>query len=188
MRALYWNGVNDLRAGTVGDLEIVDAHAAIPRVSLSATCGSDLHFIDGYIPTMKPGDVIGHEFMGVIDDIGPEVKRVANGDRVAIPSLIVCGQCWYCEHDLYSPSDNTHLKPELQALLREAIMACGKGVTVPPPCARPHGRANPRLPCHAPLLARGRAARLRHAQTADRRLCARGVRTVKVAVHRKPAM
>ncbi|WOD17289.1 alcohol dehydrogenase catalytic domain-containing protein [Paraburkholderia kirstenboschensis] len=176
-----------MRVGTVEDREIVDLHSAIPRVRLSATCGSDLRFIDGYIPTMKPSDVIGHEFMGVIDDIGPEVKRVANGDRVAIPALIVCDQCWYCQHDLYSLSDNTHLEPELQALLREDIMACGKGGRLPAPCARPQGRAKRRLPCHAPLLAQGRAARLRHVQTEDRRLCARGVRPVKVAVHRKPA-
>ena len=64
MRALYWNGVNDLRVETVTDPEIVNPHDAILQVTLSTTCGSDLHFIDGYIPTMKPGDVIGHEFMG----------------------------------------------------------------------------------------------------------------------------
>lgn len=117
MRALYWNGVNDLRVGTVKDPEIVNPHDAILRVSMSTTCGSDLHFIDGYIPTMKPGDVIGHEFMGVIEEIGPEVKRVTKGDRVVVPSFVVCGQCWYCQHSLYSLCDNTHPKPELQAPL-----------------------------------------------------------------------
>jgi len=114
MRALYWNGVNDLRVGTVKDPEIVNPHDAILRVGLSTTCGSDLHFIDGYIPTMKAGDVIGHEFMGVVEEVGPAVKRVAKGDRVVVPSFIVCGQCWYCEHKLYSLCDNTHPKPELQ--------------------------------------------------------------------------
>ncbi len=102
MRALYWNGVNDLRVGTVKDPEIVNPHDAILRVSLSTTCGSDLHFIDGYIPTMKAGDVIGHEFMGVIEEVGPAMKRVRKGDRVVVPSFIVCGQCWYCQHSLYS--------------------------------------------------------------------------------------
>ncbi|VXC95953.1 hypothetical protein BURKHO8Y_70066 [Burkholderia sp. 8Y] len=106
-----------MRVGTVKDPEIINPHDAILRVSLSTTCGSDLHFIDGYIPTMKSGDVIGHEFMGVIEDIGPEVKRFANGDRVVVPSFIVCGQCWYCQHSLYSLCDNTHPKPELQAPL-----------------------------------------------------------------------
>ena len=117
MRALYWNGVNDLRVGTVKDPEILNPRDAILRVSLSTTCGSDLHFIDGYIPTMKAGDVIGHEFMGVIEDVGPEVRKVKKGDRVVVPSSIVCGQCWYCEHNLYSLCDNTHPKPELQAPL-----------------------------------------------------------------------
>ena len=79
MRALCWNGVNDLRVETVTDPEIVNPHDAILRVTLSTTCGSDLHFIDGYIPTMKPGDVIGHEFMGEVDEVGPEVKQGEEG-------------------------------------------------------------------------------------------------------------
>ena len=114
MRALYWNGVNDLRVGTVRDPEIVNPHDAILRVTLSTTCGSDLHFIDGYIPTMKPGDVIGHEFMGVIEEVGPEVRTVRKGDRVVVPSFVACGQCWYCQRNLHSLCDNTHPKPELQ--------------------------------------------------------------------------
>jgi threonine dehydrogenase-like Zn-dependent dehydrogenase len=114
MRALCWNGVNDLRVETVKDPEIINPHDAILRVTMSTTCGSDLHFIDGYIPTMKPGDVIGHEFMGVVEDVGPEVGKVKKGDRVVVPSFIVCGQCWYCNHQLYSLCDNTHPKPELQ--------------------------------------------------------------------------
>ena len=89
MRALYWNGVNDLRVETVPDPTIVNPHDAILKVTLSTTCGSDLHFIDGYIPTMKPGDVIGHEFMGEVVETGPEVKKVKKGDRVVVPSFIV---------------------------------------------------------------------------------------------------
>jgi threonine dehydrogenase-like Zn-dependent dehydrogenase len=114
MRALIWNGVNDLRVETVKDPEIVNPHDCILRVTMSTTCGSDLHFIDGYIPTMKAGDVIGHEFMGVVEDVGPEVKKVKKGDRVVVPSFITCGQCWYCKNKLYSLCDNTHPKPELQ--------------------------------------------------------------------------
>ena len=114
MRALYWNGVNDLRVGTVKDPEITNPHDAILRVTLSTTCGSDLHFIDGYIPSMKAGDVIGHEFMGVVEEVGPEVRRIRKGDRVVVPSFIACGQCWYCQHSLHSLCDNTHPKPELQ--------------------------------------------------------------------------
>jgi len=114
MRALYWNGVNDLRVGTVPDPEIINPRDAILRVTMSTTCGSDLHFIDGYIPTMREGDIIGHEFMGVIEEVGPDVTQVKRGDRVVVPSFIVCNQCWFCQHDLYSLCDNTNPNWELQ--------------------------------------------------------------------------
>jgi threonine dehydrogenase-like Zn-dependent dehydrogenase len=114
MRALCWNGVNDLAVETVPDPAIVNPHDAILRVRLTTTCGSDLHFIDGYLPTMRAGDVIGHEFMGEVVEVGPEVTRVRPGDRVVVPSFIGCGRCWYCEHDLWSLCDNTNPNPELQ--------------------------------------------------------------------------
>jgi threonine dehydrogenase-like Zn-dependent dehydrogenase len=114
MRALCWNGINDLRVENVPDPEIVTPHDAILRVTMSTTCGSDLHFIDGYIPTMRQGDVIGHEFMGVVEEVGPEVRKVKKGDRVVVPSFIVCGACWYCQHGLYSLCDNTNPNAELQ--------------------------------------------------------------------------
>ncbi|OJH37734.1 zinc-dependent alcohol dehydrogenase [Cystobacter ferrugineus] len=114
MRALCWNGINDLRVENVPDPEIVNPHDAILKVTMSTTCGSDLHFIDGYIPTMREGDVIGHEFMGEVVEVGHEVKKVKKGDRVVVPSFIVCGNCWYCQHDLYSLCDNTNPKPEVQ--------------------------------------------------------------------------
>ncbi|MFP2901731.1 zinc-dependent alcohol dehydrogenase [Corallococcus sp. 4LFB] len=114
MRALCWNGVNDLRVETVPDPEIVNPHDAILRVTMSTTCGSDLHFIDGYLPTMKAGDIIGHEFMGEVVEVGRDVKRVKKGDRVVVPSFIVCGSCWYCDHQLWSLCDNTNPKPEYQ--------------------------------------------------------------------------
>src|SRR4051812_13949212 len=114
MRALCWNGVNDLRVETVPDPEILNPRDVILKVKLSTTCGSDLHFIDGYIPTMREGDVIGHEFMGEIVDVGKEVRKVKKGDRVVVPSFICCGSCWYCRHDLYSLCDNTNPKGELQ--------------------------------------------------------------------------
>ena len=114
MRALLWNGVNDLRVETVPDPELVNPHDVILRVTASTTCGSDLHLIDGYIPTMREGDVIGHEFMGVVEEVGPEVKKIKKGDRVVVPSFICCGACWYCRHDLYSLCDNTNPTPEAQ--------------------------------------------------------------------------
>ncbi|GEL73799.1 MULTISPECIES: zinc-dependent alcohol dehydrogenase [Myxococcus] len=114
MRALCWNGINDLGVETVGDPRIVNPHDVILQVRMSTTCGSDLHFIDGYIPTMRKGDVIGHEFMGTVVEKGPAVKKVQVGDRVVVPSFIGCGSCWYCQHDLWSLCDNTNPKGELQ--------------------------------------------------------------------------
>ncbi len=114
MRALCWNGVNDLRVETVPDPEIVNPKDVILKVTLSTTCGSDLHFIDGFIPTMRAGDVIGHEFMGEVVEVGAEVKKVQPGDRVVVPSFISCGGCWYCQRDLYSLCDNTNPNAELQ--------------------------------------------------------------------------
>ena len=116
MRALCWNGINDLRVETVPDPEIVTPHDAILQVTMSTTCGSDLHFIDGYIPTIRQGDVIGHEFMGEVVEVGSEVQKVKKGDRVVVPSVIVCGTCWYCQHELYSLCDNTNPNAELQQL------------------------------------------------------------------------
>ena len=113
MRALCWMGVNDLQVNTVPDARVVNPHDVVLKVRLTTTCGSDLHLIDGYIPTMREGDVIGHEYMGEIVEVGPEATTFKVGDRVVVPSFLGCGACWYCEHDLYSLCDNTHPKPEL---------------------------------------------------------------------------
>ncbi|HEX4773646.1 MAG TPA: zinc-dependent alcohol dehydrogenase [Bryobacteraceae bacterium] len=117
MRALCWNGVNDLRVETVPDPVIVNPDDVILRVTMSTTCGSDLHFIDGYIPSMRAGDVIGHEFMGEVVETGRDVKKIKKGDRVVVPSFICCGQCWYCQHDLWSLCDNTNPNAEMQSAL-----------------------------------------------------------------------
>lgn len=113
MRALTWQGVNQLSVETVPDPHVVNPHDVVLKVGLSSVCGSDLHFIDGYLPTMREGDVIGHEFMGEVVEVGAEVEGLAVGDRVVVPSFIGCGECWYCTHDLYSLCDNSHPKPEL---------------------------------------------------------------------------
>ena len=114
MRALCWNGINDLRVETVNDPKILNPRDAILKVKLTTTCGSDLHFIGGYLPSMKPGDVIGHEFMGEIVEVGPEVRKFKAGDRVVVPSFVSCGCCHYCQGGLFSLCDNTHPKAELQ--------------------------------------------------------------------------
>jgi threonine dehydrogenase-like Zn-dependent dehydrogenase len=117
MRALCWNGINELGVETVPDPQIVNPRDAILKVKLTTTCGSDLHFIDGYVPTMRKGDVIGHEFMGEVVEVGSAVKKVKKGDRVVVPSFICCGACWYCRHDLWSLCDNTNPNAELQETL-----------------------------------------------------------------------
>lgn len=114
MRALCCNGVNELVVESVPDPAIVNPHDAVVKVSMSTTCGSDLHFIDGYLPTVSKGDVIGHEFMGVVAEVGPEVEKVAVGQRVVVPSFICCGQCGYCREGMWSLCDNTNPHPDLQ--------------------------------------------------------------------------
>ena len=114
MRALCWMGIGDLQVQTVPDPEIVAPHDAIVKVRLTTTCGSDLHAIGGYVPTMREGDVLGHEYMGEIVEVGRETARVRPGDRVVVPSFLACGHCWYCNDGLASLCDNTNPKPELQ--------------------------------------------------------------------------
>ncbi|ABS05822.1 zinc-dependent alcohol dehydrogenase [Kineococcus radiotolerans] len=114
MRALVWNGVNDLAVETVADPTVLNPHDVVLKVSLTTTCGSDLHFIDGYLPGMQPGDVFGHEFMGVVVEVGPEVRSTAVGDRVVVPSFIACGTCAYCKREMYSLCDTTNPNGALQ--------------------------------------------------------------------------
>ena len=113
MRALCWMGINDLQVQTVPDPRIAAPHDAILKVRLTTTCGSDLHLLGGYIPTMRAGDIIGHEYMGEVVEVGPETTQLKVGDRVTVPSFLGCGKCWFCEHDWWSMCDNTHPKPEI---------------------------------------------------------------------------
>ena len=108
MRAVCWAGKNKVEVATVSDPEIVNPRDAIVKVSLTAICGSDLHLYDGYIPTMKEGDVLGHEFMGEVVEIGSEVKNLARGDWVVVPFAIACGRCFFCKRQLFSLCDNTN--------------------------------------------------------------------------------
>ncbi len=117
MRALCWNGVNDLRVETVPDPEIVNPRDVIIRVTKSSVCGSDLHLLGGYIPAMKPGDIIGHEFMGEVVETGREVKKLRKGDRVVAISIIGCGHCEFCQSSAFSCCDNSNPKP----LMAEAL-------------------------------------------------------------------
>jgi threonine dehydrogenase-like Zn-dependent dehydrogenase len=114
MKAVCWNGKQDVRVENIPDPGIVNPHDAIVRVTLTAICGSDLHLYDGYVPTMQPGDVLGHEFMGEVVEVGPEVKNLKHGDRVVVPFAIGCGRCWYCKHELWSLCDNSNPNATMQ--------------------------------------------------------------------------
>lgn len=108
MKAVCWNGIQDVRVETVPDPIILNPHDAIVRVTSTSICGSDLHLYNGYIPAMLPGDILGHEFMGVVVQVGPEVENLAPDTRVVVPFPISCGQCYYCKHDEWSLCDNTN--------------------------------------------------------------------------------
>jgi threonine dehydrogenase-like Zn-dependent dehydrogenase len=110
MRAICWNGVNDIRVETVKDPSILSPGDAIIEVKMSSVCGSDLHLINGYVPKMMPGDILGHEFMGEVVEVGPEVKRISRDDRVVVASVMGCGRCAFCERELYSLCDNSNPK------------------------------------------------------------------------------
>jgi threonine dehydrogenase-like Zn-dependent dehydrogenase len=97
MRALTWHGRHDVRVETVPDPEIVNPHDAILKVTSTAICGSDLHLYDGYIPGMRSGDILGHEFMGEVVDVGPE-STLTKGQRVVVPFPIACGECFFCKN------------------------------------------------------------------------------------------
>jgi threonine dehydrogenase-like Zn-dependent dehydrogenase len=108
MRAVVWEGKNSVSVTQTPDPEILNPRDAIVKVSLTAICGSDLHLYNGVIPTMKTGDVLGHEFMGEVVEVGREVKNLAKGDWVVVPFAIACGQCFFCRRQLWSLCDNTN--------------------------------------------------------------------------------
>jgi threonine dehydrogenase-like Zn-dependent dehydrogenase len=108
MRALTWHGKHDVRVEQVPDPRIINPRDAIIKITTTAICGSDLHLYDGYIPTMEAGDILGHEFMGEVVELGSEVKNLKEGDRVVVPFTIACGNCWFCKHDYWSACDNSN--------------------------------------------------------------------------------
>ncbi|MGZ5050097.1 MAG: zinc-dependent alcohol dehydrogenase [Methylobacter sp.] len=108
MKALCWYGTHDVRVTTVPDPKIIDQRDAIIKVTSSGICGSDLHILDGFQPTMEKGDVLGHEPMGEVVEVGSEVKKLKVGDRVVVPFVIACGECFFCRKQMYSLCDNTN--------------------------------------------------------------------------------
>jgi threonine dehydrogenase-like Zn-dependent dehydrogenase len=115
MKALVWCGPYKVKVENVPEPTILNKRDAIVRITSTAICGSDLHLVDGFVPLMKPGDILGHEPMGIVEALGPDVdkKKVKVGDRVVVPFPIGCGECFFCRRQLWSCCDNTNPKPYL---------------------------------------------------------------------------
>src|SRR4029079_13158151 len=100
MKALVWHATNDVRVERVPDPKILNPRDAIVKITSSAICGSDLHLLDGFIPTMQTGDILGHEFMGEVVEVGRENRKLKVGDRVVVPFTIACGRCLFSQGQL----------------------------------------------------------------------------------------
>ena len=108
MRATCWEGKRKVRVENVPDPRILNSRDAIIRVTSTAICGSDLHLYNGFVPSMEKGDILGHEFMGEVVEVGRAVKNLAVGDRVVVPFPIACGNCAMCQRDLFSLCENSN--------------------------------------------------------------------------------
>jgi threonine dehydrogenase-like Zn-dependent dehydrogenase len=113
MRALCWHGKGDVRVDTVPDPKILEPRDAIVQITATAICGSDLHLLDGFQPTMKSGDVLGHEPMGIVVEVGSAVTKLRKGDRVVVPFTISCGECWFCQRGEFSLCDESNPNAEM---------------------------------------------------------------------------
>ncbi|MBC9823810.1 zinc-dependent alcohol dehydrogenase [Terrabacter sp. MAHUQ-38] len=107
MKALTWHGIEDVRISDVPDPKIANPTDAVVRVTSTAICGSDLHLYGVLAPYLEPGDILGHEFMGIVEQVGPEVATLAEGDRVVVPFNISCGRCWMCQRGLFAQCETT---------------------------------------------------------------------------------
>jgi threonine dehydrogenase-like Zn-dependent dehydrogenase len=108
MKAVCWHGSRDVRVDTVPDPKILNSRDAIVKITSTAICGSDLHLYEGNIPSMESGDILGHEFMGEVVEVGKGVSNLQIGDRVVVPFTISCGSCFFCNRDLWSLCDNSN--------------------------------------------------------------------------------
>ena len=115
MKAVTWQGRHDMRVQNVPDPRIEEPTDAIVRITASGICGSDLHLYNGFAPAMKPGDIIGHEPMGEVVEVGSAVTKLKKGDKVVVPFTISCGDCFFCNKDLYSLCDESNPNAEMAA-------------------------------------------------------------------------
>lgn len=108
MKAVVFHKIGDIRLDDVAEPKIEEPTDAIVRLTASAICGTDLHFVRGTVPEMKPGTILGHEGVGVVEEVGKDVRNLKVGDRIVIPSTIACGYCAYCRSGYYSQCDNAN--------------------------------------------------------------------------------
>lgn len=108
MRANCWQGKKKMQVEQVPDPKILNSQDAIVKITSTAICGSDLHLYNGFVPTMQAGDIVGHEFMGEIVEVGKGVSKLKVGDRVVVPFPISCGKCFFCEKQMYSLCENSN--------------------------------------------------------------------------------
>jgi len=108
MKATCWYGKNDIRVEEVPDPHVLNPRDAVVKITSTAICGSDLHLYDGFIPAMEKGDILGHEFMGEVVEVGSGVKNLKEGDRIVVPFPISCGNCFFCQKKLFSLCENSN--------------------------------------------------------------------------------
>lgn len=123
MRALVYHSAHDVKVDTVPDPIIQEPDDIIIKVTATAICGSDLHLYRGKVPGMKEGDILGHEFMGVVVDAGPAVTKLRKGDRVVVPFVIACGNCFFCDMHLYSACETTN--PDRGTIMNKKSLRSG---------------------------------------------------------------
>ena len=159
MKALTWHGKGDMRGESVPDPKIEHPRDAIIKVTACAICGSDLHLFDGVIPSMKSGDVIGHETMGEVVEVGRENTKLKKGDRVVVPFTISCGECFFCRRGHFSraasasiptptwpPSSGAILPPACSAIPICSWLSRRPGRISPCPLRRCRPHQGPRRP------------------------------------------
>lgn len=126
MKALTWHGSKDVRLETVADPVLQAADDVLLRVTATAICGSDLHLYRGKVPGLKGGDILGHEFMGTVEETGPAVRHLVPGDRVVVPFTISCGRCFFCEREQYAACETTNL--DSGAIVKRRNIRSGAGM------------------------------------------------------------
>src|SRR6476659_5909127 len=113
MKATCWVAPQKMEVREVPGPKILNKRDAIVKVSSTAICGSDLHLYNGFLPMMEPGDIMGHEFMGEVVEVGSGVNNLKVGDRVVVPFTISCGECFFCKKGLFSACDNSNPNAEV---------------------------------------------------------------------------